>query len=773
MKIRSSKYLLTMIVFCLLLGTFPVILMGIFSYYRSSHTIQEKVNASNMQVLLQTQIGVEQVLKSVDRSLMYFVDSPDVNEAMTLDMKPKDFEKLMGLNIQLGKLQAFDLGVQDVSLMNISKQWIYNNYGFYRLNESDNKTKYEATIGLPQPSMWVSELDFGPDGDLVYSDKFFNEQAVNLIKKIPINSMSPIGIAIAKVPLEFMSKLISRSDGIGEVMILDDHFHVLANNHNHANPQGANLVQAGYIKKIMSENQQTGNFNTKLDDDNVSVIYRKSSYNGWYYVSIMSIEDITKDSKAVGWYLLFICMGILVVISIVSFIGSRKMYNPIFNLYQAIMGSGPTMKVSNEFKFIGEQIQLLVTNQSKMANQIQTQLQQLKVFFTLKLIQGDADQQETEDKLKLYGYPVPPRWMIILVLQIDTTEKTKWSSIDRELTMFAINNIISELLVKECVIHPIIVNDFQVTIIGGEQETYEQFKNDIYTLAEHIQKTVKEYLELQISIGISRTFHEFEHTHRAFNEGVEALKYQIRLGYNVILFNEDVQPGPNMQLLLPVRIQYELIDAVKSIDYDKVKESLHQFMEEVFKLKMSYLEYQIPVARLLTDLVRIVQDSGESYSILFQGQKSLFDQLFELKTAHDIEQWLSNVVIEPIMHMLQDKSENQYKKISGVVLRMIEEEFDTDLTIEECAVRLNYHPSYIRRVFLKEIGENFGEYLTQYRINMAKKWLMDTDMKVLDIANRLRYNNSQNFIRSFRKLEGITPGQYREIRKRRLDGYEN
>jgi len=45
---------------------------------------------------------------------------------------------------------------------------------------------------------------------------------------------------------------------------------------------------------------------------------------------------------------------------------------------------------------------------------------------------------------------------------------------------------------------------------------------------------------------------------------------------------------------------------------------------------------------------------------------------------------------------------------------------------------------------------------------MAKKWLEETDMPIKDIAAKLRYNNSQNFIRSFRKQEGMTPGQYRE-----------
>ena len=48
---------------------------------------------------------------------------------------------------------------------------------------------------------------------------------------------------------------------------------------------------------------------------------------------------------------------------------------------------------------------------------------------------------------------------------------------------------------------------------------------------------------------------------------------------------------------------------------------------------------------------------------------------------------------------------------------------------------------------------------------MAKKWLPETDMPIKDISSKLRYNNSQNFIRSFRKQEGITPGQYRDKQK--------
>ncbi|MNP75607.1 Transcriptional activator NphR [compost metagenome] len=58
----------------------------------------------------------------------------------------------------------------------------------------------------------------------------------------------------------------------------------------------------------------------------------------------------------------------------------------------------------------------------------------------------------------------------------------------------------------------------------------------------------------------------------------------------------------------------------------------------------------------------------------------------------------------------------------------------------------------------------FSDYLMGFRLEVARKWLVDTDMPIKDIAERLGYQNSQNFIRSFRKKEHVTPGAYRKMK---------
>jgi len=57
----------------------------------------------------------------------------------------------------------------------------------------------------------------------------------------------------------------------------------------------------------------------------------------------------------------------------------------------------------------------------------------------------------------------------------------------------------------------------------------------------------------------------------------------------------------------------------------------------------------------------------------------------------------------------------------------------------------------------------FTELVLQERIERAKEWLQAGLMNVDEIARRLQYSNAQNFSRTFKKLVGMPPGQYRAV----------
>ncbi|TDF94028.1 helix-turn-helix domain-containing protein [Paenibacillus piri] len=765
MKYSSSKYLRRLILFSSILCSVPVLISGYFSYLKASDKIQEKVNEGNKQILTQTEMRVEQILKTVDTTITQFANSPIIGNSLQKNLTSEDFIIAGELSQRLHLLQASNLGLYDMYLINLNKEWGMNNSGMFRFNEVERTAHYVDYANEPRPSFWVKETTFPTDGN---PDKEDHEYTINFVKKLPINTLNPTGLVIAEISGYKIKELVTGSSNLGQMMILDQDYRLL----DYERDDGKfaqNLLTETIVGQLKQMSRESGYLDTYLESvGKVGITFRKSAYNGWIYLSIMKESDITKESKTIGWITMYTCLGITLLAFLFSVFGSTKMYIPIKRIYENLAGSLETeipKSGKDEIQMIDEGLSRLLVTKSMMASQITVQMQSLKELFVLKLFQGALKPKEIAEKLASFGYPSSFDWLCVLNLQVDTIMNPRYKEEDRDLLMYAINNIVSDHIPQEYRLSPILYEQSQVTLVGGNQQSLEQFKTDIYTLVEDIQKAVEHYLELTVSIGISRPFHDFVHTPKAYQEGIEALKYRIQFGRGIILCFDDLTPVQTVRYLIPERIENELIDSIKGNEQEKAEELLHRFIVEVFKPEASNQDYQVHLVRLLMELIRLAEKGGESLQSLIGSETSLFDQLFSLHTIQDIEKWFANTLIPPIMAALQMQRELPYHTISDQIVHMIHDEYDLDLTLDLCASRLNLHPNYVGKVFLKETGSKFSDYLLQYRLKIAQKWLIDSDLKISEIADKLRYNNPQNFIRYFRKMVGITPGQFREQNK--------
>jgi AraC-like DNA-binding protein len=434
---------------------------------------------------------------------------------------------------------------------------------------------------------------------------------------------------------------------------------------------------------------------------------------------------------------------------------------PVRQIFESAVGDN---RVDNEdeLQFIGKHIHTLHTSQTKLLDQIQGQTKQLEEFFLRKLLLGELSAKEIHEKSAQFHYDLSSGSYCVLTVQIDTLNGTRFQENDHDLLMFAVNNIVSELTLPASRLEPVVVGGNQVTILRNKAATPEAGKNDVYTLSELIQKTVKDIFGVQTSVGISRFYTNLTMGAQAYRECLEALKYRIRFGEEAILHVEDVLPDHRIHTVYPEWIEKQLIDALKIPDLEKAGQLLHEFLSVTLRDNIRHQEYQMILFRLLSDLIREIQHTGENLQDSSQEDHQLFEQLFNLRTIAETENWFMKTVMEPMVVLLNKKWETQNRNISEHMMEIIHEEYETDLTLDLCAARLNYHPNYLKTVFRKETGVNFSDYLSQYRLNKAKKWLLETDMKVSEIAEKLRYQNSQNFIRYFRKMEDMTPGEYRK-----------
>lgn len=105
-----------------------------------------------------------------------------------------------------------------------------------------------------------------------------------------------------------------------------------------------------------------------------------------------------------------------------------------------------------------------------------------------------------------------------------------------------------------------------------------------------------------------------------------------------------------------------------------------------------------------------------------------------------------------------------------IVKRYISEHYQEEISLSTAAEKVNISPVYLSRLFKKEEGINFLDYLNQYRIDAAKRLLQEPQYNVLEVADMTGFKNTRYFSKIFKKNVGLTPSEYR---KRHLGKEDN
>lgn len=761
-KSMYSKLLLFGFTLCVL----PVLALGAFSYMKSAESVRSQMDQANIDLLKQLTGNIEQALKATDTNLNQVVNSAAMQEALYEPITIRQFPLYNSFRKNLSNLQALDSPVSDVVLLNFSNNWLINNERLYEFEQFPKKQELLRFNELPYDSTWSlkqTALLGSPSTELSGC-----ANTIVLSKKLPVRSSEKRGLALAYIPSCRLADWIELQSSSQELMIVDPDNRIVF--HRDLSEIGKSVLDSGYwdnetAGKIGSH---AGQLEIEAHSKRYTLTYNRSELNGWLYLLMTDIQVVTRQSREIGWVTFYVSLAIILVSLCFVWLYSRNIYTPIRGIMQDISERQPGLpqRMQDEFQVINDHIRQLFVSNTFMKKEITQNTPQLRAFFLTKLFQGQLKKSELSDKMRLYGYEERLRvWdrLVVLTMQVDMLEQSRYSSGDLDLLLFAANNIVEESIPCANRLMPAILDQTQVTLIGASGLTDAEMYQYAYTLTETIRGNIQKFLQLNVSIGISLPFQHVQQAARAYREGMEALKHRLKLGEGSTIHFADVNAGDySFIYLYPRQQQNELIDAIKLGDEEKALDGLNQWMTEVFSEDRSPSDYQISLVRLLNDLMIVMQESGIALQQIEAEGSSLYDELLQLYVPVEIERWLARKVIVPLAQVFRERGDSQYRSLSEAMIDLIQHRYDTDFTLEECASLLHYSTHYLSGVFKKETNLSFSDYLTLYRFHMAKKWLIEGDMAIKDIAQRLNYNNSQNFIRSFRKQEGMTPGQYRE-----------
>ena len=105
---------------------------------------------------------------------------------------------------------------------------------------------------------------------------------------------------------------------------------------------------------------------------------------------------------------------------------------------------------------------------------------------------------------------------------------------------------------------------------------------------------------------------------------------------------------------------------------------------------------------------------------------------------------------------------NQRKYYVAQAIDLIHRCYMQDITVEDIADHCGLNRSYLGKLFRDETGKSTQEYLIEYRMEVACRYLRETTAPIGTIALSVGYQNQLHFSRAFRKTYGMSPRDWQK-----------
>jgi len=495
-----------------------------------------------------------------------------------------------------------------------------------------------------------------------------------------------------------------------------------------------------------------------------------SNYTGWTYrISIKGgqLFDFLFHGSTL-WILLGLSAIVVAIGS--TFYVTRRNYKPIESILHRIERFSSIVKTgdskANEFAFIDQAIERLITNNMSFQEQQQEHLVIRRQQFLQMLLKGEFSEDRGSWEQEWHHFGLSAGHFIVGVLELDSYVQfgLKYNPSDQSLFKFIISSVALETAEQHglrIVAEWIAKNQLVVLLIASDSSTLE---HQMLQLSEQIRAWVEGHLEFTVTIGIGAPVDEDAGIARSFEEAEAAVSRKVSLGSNQIIDAVEVrgrQEGEWFDYLERIRT---LVRQLRMSEQDWLGELKQLFSEmAVHRLRKGdvdrllhylifHLEYELDGS--LPEAVKPWQDEVKPALAAAVERSDTLQQL-----ERDFQAALSHLSAQ-IVELSQSRRHN-------VLMREIrdyvaEHYMDPNLSLTLLSDRFQISSKYLSQLFKESIGENFSDFLIGLRIDHAKRLLRETDAAVQTISDQMGYSNPTSFIRVFKKIVGLSPGQYRE-----------
>lgn len=404
-------------------------------------------------------------------------------------------------------------------------------------------------------------------------------------------------------------------------------------------------------------------------------------------------------------------------------------------------------------------------HEQKLKQQLQENLPTLREKFLANLVQGMyKSEQEVRDKLAFFGLPLemPGSWRAA-VFRIDDYEQAieRYNEEYKQLLSFSIFNIMEEIASRSpnSVTFAMKENEFVMILNQAVLNHYE-----LLDLCQQIIDSINRFLKIDISVGIGNPVANILGLHQTYYEACSAIEYKFFTGKNSILQISDFKTEQaGWEFPLVYEEQSKLFNFMKMGQQEEVARKLDDIFASVCSNRNCPAGYVQSICIELINLAsKTLFELGENPDPIIGDFPSMFSEVYSKRDVSDLQGMMHEFFGKLTGFFAQkhnQKNSHMIKKIKDIIAKSYME----NLTVARLSEEVFLSPNYISLIFKQETGENITEYITKIRMDAAKELLKDLDLKILEVAEMVGYENATYFSTVFKKSVGMHPQKYRSL----------
>lgn len=163
-----------------------------------------------------------------------------------------------------------------------------------------------------------------------------------------------------------------------------------------------------------------------------------------------------------------------------------------------------------------------------------------------------------------------------------------------------------------------------------------------------------------------------------------------------------------------------------------------------------------------TDMAFVIVSGYDDFSYCREALRlQITDYILKPVNYEEFGTCIDNLKISIFENKKMEQAEDEGEQTIVGIVRYMQGHLREEISLNILAEEFHLSAQYISQLFKNEIGVNFLAYLTNIRMEQAKKLLLSTDHAVAEIAEKSGYGDYRVFTKAFKKAEGVTPSQYR------------